>query len=85
MKLFCALAAVTVLLVAPAASVTLGGAPTARASSSASEDDSEKIERRVAVEPTVTVALCVASGDVIVRGWDRREVRARSADAGQLQ
>ncbi len=84
MKLFCALAAVTVLF-APAAPATRGGASTARASGSASEDDSEKIERRVAVEPTVTVALCVASGDVIVRGWDRREVRASSADAGQLQ
>lgn len=44
-----------------------------------------QIERKLAVESDVVVALCLASGDVVVRGWDRREVRARSDDAEQLE
>src|ERR1044072_2441682 len=35
------------------------------------------LERRAEAEPRAVVSLCVNSGDVIVRGWDRAEVRAR--------
>ena len=44
----------------------------------------EKIERSLAVDPAVTVTLCVASGTLKVHGWDKNEVRVRSTDAGQI-
>ncbi|HVI72371.1 MAG TPA: DUF4097 family beta strand repeat-containing protein, partial [Pyrinomonadaceae bacterium] len=44
----------------------------------------EKIERSLAVDPQATVTLCVASGTLTVRGWDKNEVRVRSLGAGQL-
>ena len=44
----------------------------------APQDDEQPVERAVAVEPDVAVTLCVGTGDVVVRGWDRREVRARA-------
>jgi putative adhesin len=43
-----------------------------------------KVERSLAVDPQVTVTLCVASGVLTVHGWDKREVRVSSADAEQL-
>ncbi|MGI9105441.1 MAG: DUF4097 family beta strand repeat-containing protein [Pyrinomonadaceae bacterium] len=42
-------------------------------------------EQRLAAEPTVTLLACVESGDVVVRGWDRNEVRARSDDAERIE
>ena len=45
----------------------------------------QKVERTVAVHPQATITLCVASGTLIVRGWDRAEVRARSIDARVLE
>ncbi len=51
------------------------------------EDDPAgvRIERSVAAEPGVIVTVCLASGDVIVHGWDRNEVHASSIDAEQLE
>lgn len=43
------------------------------------------LERRAEAEPKAVVSLCMASGDLIVRGWDRGEVRARIQDAGALR
>ncbi|HEX6182775.1 MAG TPA: DUF4097 family beta strand repeat-containing protein [Pyrinomonadaceae bacterium] len=43
------------------------------------------LERRSEAEPKAVVSLCIASGDVVVRGWDRAEVRARIRDAGALR
>src|SRR5215207_1733842 len=43
------------------------------------------LERRAEVEARAVVSLCINSGDVIVRGWDRGEVRARIADEGTLR
>jgi Putative adhesin len=43
------------------------------------------VERSTAAEKSVVVSLCVSSGDVVVRGWDRAEVRARASDAGSLR
>lgn len=45
----------------------------------------EKIERSVAVSPQLTVTLCVASGQLTVRGWDKNELRVRSAGAGHIE
>jgi DUF4097 and DUF4098 domain-containing protein YvlB len=47
-------------------------------------EDSD-IERSAAADKAVAVSLCVSSGDVVVRGWDRAEVRARASDAGNLR
>ena len=42
------------------------------------------LERRAAADAGVNVTLCLSSGDVVVRGWERSEVRARAAEAGAL-
>ena len=44
----------------------------------------EKIERSLTVAPQAIVTLCVASGTLIVHGWDKNEVRVRSLDAAQI-
>ena len=43
------------------------------------------LERRTDAEPKAVVSLCVNEGDVIVRGWDRNEVRARAEGEGTLR
>ena len=45
----------------------------------------QKVERTVAVDPQATITLCVASGTLTVRGWERAEVRVRSIDAEVLE
>jgi len=45
---------------------------------------SEKIERSTPANPQASITLCVMSGTLTVRGWDKNEVRARSTDADQL-
>jgi hypothetical protein len=76
-KLF-AVAAATGILLALA-----GSAP-------AHEDKTEsqpgqKVERTMPVDPHATITLCVASGSLTVRGWDKTDVRVRSADAAHLE
>jgi hypothetical protein len=44
----------------------------------------EKIERSTPVTPQASVTLCVMSGQLIVRGWDKNEVRVRSSDVAQI-
>lgn len=56
--------------------------PPAPVSPPAAEDFA--LERRANADPAVVVTLCLASGDVVVRGWDRKEVRARAAEGGAL-
>ena len=41
----------------------------------------EKIERSLTVDPQATVTLCVESGTLNVRGWEKSEIRVRSIDA----
>lgn len=48
------------------------------------EKPGEKIERSLAVDPGATITLCVASGTLTVRGWDKSEIRVRSLDAAQI-
>jgi hypothetical protein len=45
----------------------------------------EKIERSMPVSPELTVTLCVASGTLRVRGWEKNELRVTSTDAGQIE
>lgn len=58
-------------------------AQTPRAGTPAAEDFA--LERRAETEPKTVVSLCITSGDVIVRGWERGEVRARIHDSGALR
>jgi len=44
----------------------------------------EKVERSLAVDAEATVTLCVASGTLQVRGWEKNEIRVRSLDAAQI-
>ena len=45
----------------------------------------EKIERILPVDAQATVTLCVASGTLKVRGWEKSELRVRSIDAVQIE
>jgi hypothetical protein len=45
----------------------------------------KKVEQTVAVEPNVIVSLCIASGSITVRGWERNEVQASSSDAEAIE
>jgi hypothetical protein len=73
---------IIVLLVTPFAATIKGGAtPAAR---TAHEDADESEERTIAVEPDVVLTLCMAAGQITVRGWDKREVRASARDASYL-
>lgn len=45
----------------------------------------QKIERSIATLPNVAVSLCVDSGNVTVRGWDKNEVFARSSEVGRIE
>ena len=49
------------------------------------EQPGQKIERSLRVDSQALITLCVASGTLTVRGWDKTEVRVRSADADQIE
>jgi hypothetical protein len=61
------------------------------AGSSAAHDEKkdsqpgEKVERTLTVDPQATITLCVASGALTVRAWDKSQVRVISLDAEQLE
>ena len=45
----------------------------------------QRVERTTVVDPQAIITLCVASGTLTVRGWDKPEVRVRSLDATQIE
>lgn len=49
------------------------------------EKPGEKIDRTMTVDPAAIVTLCVASGTLNVRGWDKNEIHVRSMDAAQIE
>lgn len=63
--------------------VSLAGSTLAHDEKSA--QPGEKIERSLTVDAQATITLCVASGTLNVRGWEKNEVRVRSADAAQIE
>lgn len=78
------------ILLAATAATPLDAAPSLssskRVARGESQDDAtERVERTAAAESNVLVTVCIASGDVIVHGWDRAEVRASTVDAEQLE
>jgi hypothetical protein len=48
-------------------------------------DEQQPLERTIDATSNVVITVCLASGDVIVHGWDRAEVRANTTDAEQLE
>jgi len=62
--------------------VSLAGSTLAHDEKSA--QPGEKIERSLTVDAQATITLCVASGTLNVRGWEKNEVRVRSGDAAQI-
>jgi len=76
------LSAIIILLLTCAPAAAQGPRPAPPPAPPASEDFA--LERRAAADPGVAVSLCLATGDVIVRGWDRQEVRARTSEGGAL-
>ncbi|HEX3183983.1 MAG TPA: DUF4097 family beta strand repeat-containing protein [Pyrinomonadaceae bacterium] len=57
----------------------------AKKESNPGETPGGKVQRSIPVSPEVTVTLCVASGTLRVRGWDKNELRVTSSDAGQIE
>jgi DUF4097 and DUF4098 domain-containing protein YvlB len=57
----------------------------ARAASHNDEVRTQKVERTIAADPSVTVSICVMSGSISVQGWDKNEVSARSSGAAQIE
>ena len=57
--------------------ISLAGSTPARDEKKLS-NSGEKVERSYPVDPQPTVTLCVASGELTVRGWDKSEIRVRS-------
>ncbi len=57
----------------------------ARAANRNDDVRSQKVERTIAAEPSVTVSICVMAGSISVHGWDKDEVSARSSDAAQIE
>jgi len=46
---------------------------------------SEKLERSMPVDPQATITVCVMSGAISARGWDKNEVRVRLSGAEVLE
>jgi hypothetical protein len=57
----------------------------ARSDGRMDKERAQKVERTVPTDTAVTVSLCVMSGNISVRGWDKNEVRARSNEAVQIE
>jgi len=45
----------------------------------------QQVERTASADSNVAVSVCLTSGTISVRGWDRTEVRARSRDVADLE
>jgi hypothetical protein len=57
----------------------------AKTASNPAGNPGEKVERSMPVSPELTVTLCVASGTLRVRGWEKNELRVRTSDAAQIE
>jgi len=73
------------------AACAVAGLLVSLASSTAAHDEKtdpktgETIERSLPVDPQAIVTLCVASGTLKVRGWEKSEIRVRSLDAPRIE
>lgn len=53
--------------------------------SAAGAQETGAAQQSVATAESVSVVLCVESGDVVVRGWERKEVRASAVGAARVE
>ncbi len=70
---------ISLVLIAPSAGVL------AHSDDRVDKERAQKVERTVSTDAAMTVSLCVMSGNISVRGWDKNEVRARSNEAVQIE
>jgi len=82
-RVFCILTLSVALIVAPSAQAAMPSG--ARDEKTVAARVAWAAEQIVPAAPTVTVSICVEAGDVMVRGWERAEVRARAADAEKIE
>ncbi|HEV2707448.1 MAG TPA: DUF4097 family beta strand repeat-containing protein [Pyrinomonadaceae bacterium] len=62
------------------------GAPVAAAQLATSEEGTpQHLTRNVSAESDVVVSLYLGAGSIVVRGWDKKEVRARAGEVGRLE
>lgn len=47
--------------------------------------DDQQVERSTAADPKVALSVCIGSGNIVVRGWDRNEVHARMSDGMRIE
>jgi hypothetical protein len=73
------------LAVAAASGLFLSLAGLTSAHEEKASQPGQKVERTMPVDPQATITLCVASGALNVRAWDKSEVRVRSNAAIQLE
>jgi hypothetical protein len=69
---------VSVLIISSAAAV-------ARPDKHKSKADDQNVERTTAADPKVVLSVCLGTGNVTIRGWDRNEVHARMTDGIQIE
>jgi DUF4097 and DUF4098 domain-containing protein YvlB len=63
----------------------LWSAPQVRADKRKGNDQDQRAEKSITAAETVVIELCVTSGDITVRGWERKEIRARARNASQIE
>ncbi|HXD31926.1 MAG TPA: DUF4097 family beta strand repeat-containing protein [Pyrinomonadaceae bacterium] len=44
----------------------------------------QKVDRKSPADSQVSVSVCISSGSITVKGWDRNEVQARSSEAADI-
>ncbi|HEV2912401.1 MAG TPA: DUF4097 family beta strand repeat-containing protein [Pyrinomonadaceae bacterium] len=71
-------------LLASLACASVASAATARVSED-EDETADEAQQTVAAQPDVIVSLCIATGSIRVRGWERNEVQARSGDAEAIE
>ena len=69
---------ISVLIISCAAAV-------ARPDKHKSKGDDQEVERTTPADPRVVLSVCLGSGNVTVRGWDRNEVHASMTDGIQIE
>ncbi|CAN5445878.1 hypothetical protein BH20ACI3_BH20ACI3_20990 [soil metagenome] len=73
--------AIQICLVLVVASSAVGAGTT----SHGKDARSQKVERTISTDPSVTVSICVMAGRIRVHGWDKSEVLAQSSDAARIE
>ena len=65
--------------------VVSGATAMARPDKRKPKKDDQQVERSTAADPKVVLSVCIGSGNIVVRGWDRNEVHARMSDGMRIE